>query len=892
MTPRPPSLAAWLLQRSAPGYDADVMLGDLQEEFVIRAGRDGARAARAWYWRQVRQSLGANLGRRFHSQIPSSETRTMTAITQDLRLAVRALLRRPLYAAVAVLSLSIGIGLSTGVFGVLDAAVMRPLPVHQPLALRVVLEQRDKNLNHNFTYPGFDVYRHAQQSFAHVAAYSSAEAAITQASGSEMVTGELVSGDYFAALTPRMAMGRTLNEGDNVPSAPPVVVLSAFEWRRLFADAAELGGRSIKLNGVDFAVVGVSAAPFRGMEVGRDARFFAPIVHQPVLAPIGGGRSLLTLSTASWITVIGRLHDNVSDEQAVAELSAAGRPLTTTSGDRPPHFVLKDGSQGDSMLPDAVAPTLQLLLGASLIVMVVACANVAGLMLARAGDRQRELAVRAALGGGRWRLARMLFCEALVLGVLGTLAGLAVARLVAPIGASLLTQFGQPVTLDVGLNVRVLMMAAAAGLVTALLAGLAPVLRGWRSARLASLAEGGRAATSGRVARQWRRGLVVAQFALTFALVATAGLLVRTLLNLKAIPTGLDTQHVLLVDVNVDAAKFDSVRMNDYITRVVERTRAVPGVRAAAFGHVIPLGFGGSRTTISAPGYTPRPDEDTEINYNTVSPEYFDTVGIDLAAGRTFRAGLLPTTLPLEVIVNETLARQFWPGQSAVGREMYLGDPGSSPVMEVVGVARDAKYREVREERGPSFYLSVAQSSRARSGVIHVRTTGAPIDAADEIRRAIAEVDPRVPIAAMRTLAEQQSLNVNRERVTMIVGVTLGATALLLSAVGLFGAIAGLVAARTREMGVRLALGAVPGSLVRLVLRDGVVMAMAGGVLGLVLAFQLGRAVENKLFGVTPMDAASLGAAFTLLALVALVAAWLPAVRVTKVNPVEVLRDN
>ena len=477
MTARPPSLAAWLLHRSAPGYDADVMLGDLQEEFAGRAARDGVRAARAWYWRQVRHSLAANLRRRIHSQVPSSETRTMTAITQDLRLAVRALLRRPLYAAVAVLSLSIGIGLSTGVFGVLDAAVMRPLPVQQPSALRVILEQLDKNVRHNFTYPGFDAYRRAQRSIAHVAAYSSAEAAITQPGGSEMVTGELVSGDYFAALAPRMAMGRPLNGDDNVPSAPPVVVLSAFEWRRLFADTAELGGRSIKLNGVDFAVVGVTAAPFRGMQVGRDGRFFAPIVHQPVLAPVGGGRNLLALSTSSWITVIGRLRESVSDEQAIAELAAAGRTLTTTPADRTPRFMLKDGSQGDSMLPNAVAPTLQLLLVASLIVMVVACANVAGLMLARAGDRQRELAVRAALGGGRWRLARMLFCEALVLGLLGTVAGLVVARLVAPIGASLLTQFGQPVTLDVGLNVRVLMMAAGAGLVTALLAGLAPVLR-------------------------------------------------------------------------------------------------------------------------------------------------------------------------------------------------------------------------------------------------------------------------------------------------------------------------------------------------------------------------------------------------------------------------------
>jgi len=888
---RPPRLAAWLLHRSAPDFDREAILGDLTEEFATRCSREGRNAATRWYWRQTRQSLIPNVRRRFQSQIRvPQEKRSMTALTQDFRLAFRALVRRPLYSTIGVLSLAVGVGLSTGIFGLLDAAVLRPLPLERPKELRVILEVRESGQNHNFTYPGFVSFRAQQKSFTDVVSYSPVEVALNAAAGSEMLDGEIVSGGYFRTLGPTLSLGRPLTDADNAPAAAPVVVLSAHEWRRQFGDARELGERHVTLNGTEFSIVGVTAAPFRGMQVGRNSTFFAPIGQQQILSPFG--RSLLTAETASWITVAGRIKPGVVDEQAIAELDTIGRPLTSSPPGYMPKFTLMDGSQGDSGLPASVGPTLQILLVAALLVMVVACANVAGLMLARASDRQRELAVRSALGGGRWRLARMLLAEAFVLGLAGTVAGIFIARLIGPVGVSLLRQFGQPVTLDLELNVRVLGLAVGAGLLTALLAGLAPVLRGWRMTRLSGLIESSRTATASRASRYWRRGLVVAQFALTFALVAAAGLLVRTLVNLRSIPTGLDTDHVLLVGANIQAAKFDGPQAREYVRQSVERLSGIGGVRAAGFAQVLPLGFGGSRTTIFAPGYTPKPNEDMEINFNIVSSGYFDAIGITLKDGRTFRNGLTPTISPIEVVVNETLAARFWPGRRAIGRTIHFGGDGSAPLMEVVGVAPDVKYRELREEPAPSFYYSMEQSNRVREATFHIRVAGDPLTVAENARQIIAGVDRRVPISYVRALDEQRTLNVNDERTAMIVGLTLGGTALLLSAVGLFGAIANLVAARRREMGVRLALGAIPGSLVRSVLRDGLALALFGGVLGVALATQLGGLVKSRLFGVETVDPLSLAAAFVLLGAVALLAAFIPAMRVTKLNPVEVLRDN
>ncbi len=890
MKTTPPRVAEWLLARSVVERDRAVMLGDMQEEFACRVESSGRRAAIRWYWRQTARSLAPNLRRRLLPPPPveglPGKDRPMTASLQDLRFGLRMLRRRPLITVVAVLSLAVGIGMSAGVFSLLEAAVIRPLPLRDPASLRVVLEQRERSTNHNFTYPGFEAFRATQRSFTDLVAFDVTTAALEGPNGSELRPGEIVSGSYFPTLGPEIAMGRGLTDVDMAAGAPDVVVLSWAEWTRLFGPRVTLAGHSVRLNGRDFAVVGVTAPAFRGMQVGRDARFFAPLSAQPVLAPFAGG-SLLTMPTASWLTVMGRLATDVSDGQAEAELNSAGLALTQVQPDRPPsRLFLVPGGQGDSLLAEQVSEPLRVLLGASLLVLLVACANVAGLLLARTADRGREIAVRTALGAGRWRIARLLVGEALVLGLAGTAAGLLTAAWVAPLAVSLFAQFGEPVTLDVGLNLRVLGFAAAAGLLTSMTAGLAPVLRTWRVGATGRLHQGGRLSTAGAGLSRWRRGLVIGQFALTLGLVVTATLLVRTLLNLQSIPTGLDVDRVALVTVDPQAAQYDAARIRDYLVRVTERVSSLPGVEAAGYGRVVPLGFGGSRMTVEIPGYEPAPDEDMELNYNTVSAGYFDAVGIDLVDGRAIDARDVGESLPV-VVVNETMARRYWAGR-AVGQSLRL--PGDGPTLQVVGVARDVKYRTLREDSRPSFYVSVMQLGPARGGVVHVRTAGDPEALLGAIRQAIAGVDSAVPIAQLRTLHDQVRQNVNRERVTMIIGLTLGLTALLLSAVGLFGTMANLVSARSREIGVRLALGAVPVSIARLVLGDGLRLALWGGAAGLALAFWIGRAVESRLYGVGSFDLVSVAAALALLAAVALVAAWLPARRAARVDPVEVLR--
>ena len=813
----------------------------------------------------------------------------MTSLAQDLRLALRMLVRRPLVSTVAVLSLAVGIGLSTGVFGLFEAAVLRPLPLREAAALRVVLEPRERGVNHNFTYPGFAAYRDAQQSFTGVAAFATVTAALNRGSASEMIPGELVSGEYFDTLEPRLLRGRGLKSADNVLGAPPVVVLSEFEWRRLFGDASDIGGQSIRLNGVTFDVVGVTGGGFRGMFIGSDARFFAAIAQQPVLRPSGRG-PLMTAAGSSWLTVMGRLRPGVSDAQAIAELNAIDHRLAAGPPDTTPTYTLVPGDRGDSPMPAQVASPLRLLLGAALAVLLVSCANVAGLLLARAGDRSRELAVRTALGAGRWRLARLLIVESAVVGAAGMVLGLAAARLVAPLSVPLFAAFGQSVTLDVHLNARLLAFAAGAGLVAILGSSLAPILRNWRGARLTALSDSSRSATASAASIRVRRGLVVAQFALTLALVTTAGLLVRTLANVRSIPTGLDLEHVALVSVDMGAGGLDADRTLEYLARAIDRSMALPGVRAAAFGRVVPLGFGGSRTTITVPGYTPDADEDMEINFNIVSAGYFDALGIELVDGRSVRRDPAQAGATIEVVVNETMAGRYWPDGRAVGRQLYLGDAADGTLLEVVGVARDVKYRNVREDARPSFYYSTVEGTPPRAGVLHVRTTGDPEAMLGTIRRTVAEVNPAVPITSVRTLSDQLSINVNSERVTSIIGVVLGLTALLLSAVGLFGAMATLVTGRTRELGVRLALGAVPSGIGRLVLGDGLRLAAWGGAIGVALAVWLGRLVEAQLYGVSAFDPVSLIAAFALLATVAVVAAWVPARRAARVDPVEALR--
>jgi predicted permease len=879
------------MARSLVERDRIAVLGDLAEEFSALAAQDGVRAARRWYWRQTLASLTPNLRRRLQRHAPARQHSPggslMDSLWQDARFGWRSLRQRPLVTTVALLSLVVGISMSTVVFSLLDAAVLSPLPLRQPDRLALVLSRRAEGTNHNFSYPDFADYRAGQHTFTDLVAYSGAAVTMRQPSGAAVVDAELVSGGFFAGLGVPMRAGRGLGDADDRPDAAPVVVVSEALWHVVAPGVASFEPRSIRVNDRDFAIVGIADGSFHGMNIGGDVRLWAALNQQPVLNPLGG-QSLVPRRTVSWLSVMGRLRPGVTLETAAADLNrieamlgpAVSRPEQRT-------LLLEPGQQGDSSLPKATASPLQLLLGAALLVLLVACANVANLLVSRSADRSRELAVRTALGASRGRIARLLLIEAVLLGAIGSAAGLLAARWLARLAVPLFTAFGRPVAFDLALNWRVLLFVIAAGFSATAIAGLAPILSG-RTAPAGALGEGGRAASPGRSAARMRRGLVVVQFALSLALVSSATLLVRTLANLRSIPTGLDLDHVALLEVNPEGAPYNPTRIRQYLDDAATRLRGVPGVRAVGYGRVLPLGFGGSRATVFIPGYQPRPDEDMELNYNVVSPEYFETLGLTLVAGRLVTdADVLGQ--PLAAVVNETMARRYWPNGPAVGREMHFGDD-KGPLFQIVGVVRDVKYRMLREEAGPSFYYSVRQSARPHGGVLHVRTAGDPAALVETLRRALAGLDPAVPVMMARTLRDQVSLNVNDDRVAMTIGLALALAALLLAAVGLYGAMSYSVAQRTREIGVRLALGAVPRHIRGIVIGQGLRLALVGSGLGVVLGVWLGRLIEARLYGVTPGDVTSFALSAGVLTSVALVASWAPARRAMRVDPVEALR--
>ncbi len=887
MSASPPRLAQWLIERSLPAdrQERDAVLGDLAEEHAALEITRGPRAADAWYWRQTARSLAPNLLRRLSrpDRAPASAYRggPMTTVTQDLRYGARMLWRRPAVTAIALASLAIGIALASLVFTLLDSVVFRPLAIAEPDRVAIVLEQRPASINHNFSYPDFVDYRSAQRSFSGLAAYSPSTVTLRGGSASRVLDAELVSGSYFSTLGVRMASGRPLTEADDRSGAQPTVVIAEPLWREI-AGTAPFEPRTVVLNGRRFGVSGVVSRDFRGMEVGRDVRVWIPLHDQALIDSRFG--DLLPLRTTSWLTIAGRLQPFTTREQAAADLARVDAALAGQVGRPARTFMVTPGRQGDSMLPETTGGPLALLFGAAVLVLLVACANVANLLLARASEREREIAVRAALGAGRWRLTRLVLVETLLLSLGGAAAGAVAARWSAGVAAGFIARFGEPAALDVALDWRTIGFVALLVVLTTLLTGAGPVLAVLRPGR--SLGDSARAVSAGPARARTQRALVVAQFALSLALVAAALLLAATVRNLRSIPTGFDVDHVALLSVDPSVAPLDSAQTRAYIDSALARLARVPGVRAAGFGRVIPLGFGGSRTTIAVPGYRPAPDEDMEINFNVVSGSYFDATGIALVEGRTFATTDTPDSEPV-AIVNQTMARRYWRGASALGRQISLGD--ELPPLRVVGVARDVTYRRLRETRGPSFYLAFTQAP-ARTGVLHVRVDGSARALLDTLRRATLEVNPSVPITAARTLRAQIDLNLNDERLAMLIGVMLGGAALVLAAVGLFGSLAYMVGQRTRELGVRIAIGATAGDVNRLVLRQGVTMSLAGTALGATLALGLGRTLESRLFGVHASDVPTLVAAAAALVATALVASWVPARRAARVDPVDALR--
>jgi len=810
----------------------------------------------------------------------------MDALIQDVRYSLRMLVRRPAMSLMALASLGVGISLCTVVFSLFNAVVIRPLPIADPDALGLVLERRPTSINHTLPYPDFVDYRAAQESFTDLAAYSVRDVNVRQGDVARMVRAEVVSGAYFEVVGVPMRAGRPLNEADDRPGALPVAVVSAPFWRELTGgDAGSFAPRTLDINTQRFDIVGVIASPFRGMQLGQDVRVWFSLHAESAID--AGAERLRTSRNTSWLSVVGRLAPGVTHERAAADLNRLETAMAPAVGRaQPRHYVVAPGRQGDSSLPAATASPLRILLLAAILVVLVASANVANLLIARGTERAREMAVRAALGAGGLRLARLILIEALLLGAGGAIVGLLIAPAAAQRLVPFMADFGEPVTLDVTLDWRVMLFASGLALLTAVVAGLVPALAMLGNVTTHTLADATRGASATRAISRVRQGLVVLQFSVSLALIVVAALLTRTVHNLQTQPTGLDIDHVALLSVEPEAAQYDAAQAMAYVARGIERLAAVPGVRAAAFARVPPLGFGGSRMSVVVPGYTPRDGEDMELNFNRVTSGYADAVGLELIAGRWIGDNDTAGSRPV-MVINETMAHRYWSAGDAVGRSIRygLGEPG-----EVIGIVRDVKYRMLREESRPSYYIPMSQMPTS-GGVFHVRTAGDPHSMLVELRQALQSADAAVPVTTVRTLGEQSTINVTDERLAMLIATVLGGTALLLAAIGLYASVSYMVGQRVREIGVRVALGATASEVRRIVLAQGVSLALIGTLCGAGLAIAFAQLIQNRLYGVAATDLPTIGLAALTLAAIALLASDVPARRAARIDPVEALRE-
>jgi predicted permease len=795
---------------------------------------------------------------------------------------------------------ALGIGLNTAVFSLVDALLLRPPAVAAPERLVHVYSSVSGDfLSHApMAFPDYEALRDRTRRLVGLAAYAWYPLALDRGDGSELVMAEVVTANYFALLGVAPTLGRALGSIDDRPGAPSAVaVLSHDGWRRHFAGSSDVVGREVRLNGRLFTVVGIAPRGFRGLIPGFSPDLWVPI-HAAVSIPTGvtinfgavtPGLERTADRAQRWVWITGRLRADASVEQANAEVAAlavhlrheypasnAGRAFTAVAADevRLSPAVDREVWAGSLLVMGVFAAGL-----------LLASANVASLFLARAIGRRREMATRLAIGAGRRRLVRQLSLEGLVLALAGGLLGLLLARtsnaVLGRVGLPLMTAVSWPLELVLApsLDLRVLCFALAAAILSAVVFALLPAVEATRSDLTAMLRDLGPTGST-RASRGLRETLVAAQVAVAVVLLAAAGVAVRNLLDTARVDAGFDPERAAVVTLSPDLLGYGMDDAEELFARVHQRVSELPGVRSAALASHLPLtaaiNFGHVR-----PGDGDPRARETPVDFASVGPGYFETMRIPLVAGRPFTQGDGPTT-PRVVIVNETLAHRLWPDSSALGR--HLGD-GS----EVIGVVRDGKYRTLAERPRPFLYRSLRQDRRGTQTLL-ARTEGDPRPLLPAIRNAIRELDPRVPFSNPRTLAGTIADALFLPRAAAGLLGFFGALGLLLAAVGILGVIAYLASARTREIGLRLALGASRGAILRWLLRRGVAPVAIGLAVGVAVSLSAAWGLSGFFSGIWPVDVHALVAAVSLLALAVITAGFAPSWLAANLDPASALR--
>ena len=808
---------------------------------------------------------------------------------QDLRFGSRVLRRDPGFSILAMLCLTLGIGANAAVFSWVEGILFRPYPLvtHQERLLALTGTARGETGHTSLSWPDFLDLRRSCTLFDSFFVSKITGTTLSIGDRAERTIGSIVSDNYFDAVGVRPILGRGFEPGeDSGRNAHPAAVISYQLWKGHFNSDPQIIGKTQRLNGVVHTIVGVAPQGFYGTFVGWGMQFWVPTSMEEVFE--SGGYKLEDRD-ARWIEAFARLKPGVTLEQAQAEISSVAKRLETDypATNRGRSVKLWALWQTPFNNAGTLLPTLEIMLAVVVFVLLIACANVGNLLLVRSFARRHEMTVRLAIGAGRGRIVKQLFTEALILSAFGAAGGLLVAHwcrhaliLLFPARA------GVAMHLSGEIDWRVLLLSAGICLFATILLGLVPAMQ-TSKIDLAGALKADSAGVVGSRGTAWvRSGLVIVQVSLSFVLLVGAGLLIQSLQKIRTSDPGFSTHEVLFTAVDLVSAGYDAQRAQNFQDQLLDRVKALPGVESAVFARMTPLSYGSfSSTPISVDGFEVRPEERPTVEYNEVGPDYFATMGIPLVSGREFtRAD--DERRALVAIVNETMAAKYWRGQNPIGQRLQVKDRW----IQIVGVAKDSKYRSVREAARPFFYVSRRQNFSV-GGALFIRTPLSPETVAVALAREVHALDASLSPYELITLQEQLDRSTSPQLVAVTLVGVLGALALLLAVIGLYGVMAYAVSQSTRELGLRMALGAGAANLVRLVLLRGLALMAGGVLLGAAVAVASTRLMGNLLYRVSPRDPRAFGAAFAVMTIATLAACFIPAWRATRTDPAEALRD-
>jgi predicted permease len=809
---------------------------------------------------------------------------------QDLHYGFRLLRRTPLFTITAALSLAIGIGANTTIFSIASSLLLKPLPgLSDPSRLVDVGRTQDGTGFDNSSYPNYRDYRERQKSLTDVYAFRLEPQPLSLATGGDAlrIYGAVVSANYFTILGVHPVYGRLLQDSDDAPErSHSVIVLSYDLWNRTFAGDPAIVGKAISVNGHAFMVVGIAPAGFQGTTLLKpDA--WTPIAGTAETMPRLGA-NLVKQRAGVWLVMGGRLKDGVTIAQANAEARAIAANLER-------EFPEENRGKGLTVVRSTLVPGqttivagfFGLLMAIVSLVLLIACVNVAGMLLARAAARRREIAVRLAIGAGRGRLVRQLITETTILFAAGGVAGLLLTNWLTAVLLSVLPKLPVPTNLTFQPDWRVLSFGIALSFVTAILSGLAPALQASRADLVPALKADGVGGGSSRV--RLRNAFLVAQVTMSLMLVIVAGLFLRALEHAAAIGPGFDERRVDVVQLDLSLAGYSRQTAQPFVRELLERTRALPGVESATLTVDLPLdggrmGFG----RIKVPGKTPPCGDSLRADWNIVESGLFKTLKLSLTRGRDFTDSDTAGSLPV-AIVNEAFARACWPDENPIGKQMIVQDEGPEHPVTIVGVTADARLIWLTGAVEPYIYVPFSQRFSSRMALL-VRTRD-DRSAVPDVRAVLRSMNPNLPITESARLSDITSIGLVPQRLAASVAGTLGIVGLLLCAVGIYGVTSYSVTQRTREIGIRIALGAGHRNVMRLVLKQGLVLTAIGAGIGLILAGAGSRLLGSLLVGVNGLDPLTFGSACVLFAVVTLVASYFPAQRATRVDPMVALRN-